>query len=113
MDQNKKALASKSCYDSNGGKSNTCALSFSKTTGTKFYLKIDSKHSTWNWMGKWQVEDGCIDYSSSDTMVFSDTAGCKPKITIEQNGKQHSSSTNHGGHKVGKGRRTRGMFHLQ
>ena len=99
MDQNKKTLASKKCYDSNGGKANTCALTFAKTTGTKFYLKIDSHHSTWNWMGKWEIADNCA-AGSSDTVAFSDTAGCKPKVTMEQDGKQHSASTKHGGHQV-------------
>ena len=102
MDQNKKNLASKNCYDSNGGKENTCALTFSKTTGTKFYLRIDSKHSTWNWMGKWEIEDNCAK-GGSDAVSFSDTANCKPKVTMEQDGKQHSSSTNHGGHQVSTG----------
>ena len=87
MDTNKKVLASKSCYDSNGGKRNKCTLSFSKTTGTTFYLQIDSHHSTWNWMGEWKI-DGDTCASGSDLYRFSDTSSCKPTITIEQDGTQ-------------------------
>ena len=105
MDKDKKVLASKACYDSNGGNANTCVLTFGKTTGTTFYLKIDSKHGTWNWMGQWQINDGCVQYSASETIVFSDTSSCKPRIVVEQDGQQHSSSVTHGGHKVrGKGK---------
>ena len=100
MDKNKKVLASKGCYQSNGGKANTCLLTFGKTTGTTFYLKIDSKHSTWNWMGQWKISDGCVQYSPSETVVFSDTSSCKPRIVVEQDGKQHSASATHGGHTV-------------
>ena len=85
MDTNKKFLASKNCYDSNGGKRNKCSLSF-KSTGTTFYLQIDSKHSTWNWMGEWKIDgDTC---GGSDLYSFSDTNNCKPTITIEQDGSQ-------------------------
>ena len=100
MDKNKKVLASKGCYASNGGKANVCLLTFGKTTGTTFYLKIDSKHGTWNWMGQWKINDGCVQYSTSETVVFSDTSHCKPSIAVVQDGNQHSSSTSHGGHKV-------------
>ena len=85
MDANKKTLASKGCYASNGGKKNTCSLSFSKTTGTTFFLQIDSKHGTWNWMGEWKiVGDGCK--TGSDVYRFADTASCKPTISMESDG---------------------------
>ena len=99
MDKDKKVLASKACYDSNGGNANTCVLTFGKTTGTTFYLKIDSKHGTWNWMGQWKLNDGCVQYGGSDTFAFTDTGDCKPSVSVVSNGKQHSSSTTHGGHK--------------
>ena len=99
MDKNKKVLASKGCYASNGGKTNVCLLTFGKTTGTTFYLKIDSKHGTWNWMGQWKLNDGCVQYGGSDTFAFTDTGDCKPSVSVVTNGKQHSSSTSHGGHK--------------
>ena len=85
MDANKKTLASKGCYASNGGKKNTCSLSFSKTTGTTFFLQIDSKHGTWNWMGEWKiVGDGCK--TGSDVYRFADTSSCKPTISMESDG---------------------------
>ena len=85
MNANKKTLASKSCYASNGGKKNTCSLSFSKTTGTTFFLQIDSKHGTWNWMGEWKIiGDGCK--TGSDLYRFSDTSSCKPTISMESDG---------------------------
>lgn len=50
MDSNKKTIVSKGCYDSNGGKKNTCTLDIKNAIpGKVFYIKIDSKHSTWNW----------------------------------------------------------------
>ena len=44
-------IASADCYESNGGQVNTCSLLGAPTTGTFFYVVIDSRHSTWNYMG--------------------------------------------------------------
>ena len=53
LDANKKTIMSKDCYKSNGGKKNTCSLDLGGSghgiTSNVFYLKIDSKHGTWNW----------------------------------------------------------------
>ena len=57
--KDRQILYSKKCYESNGHRVNTCALDFKAVTGTTFYLKIDTSHSDWNWMGKWTLDDGC------------------------------------------------------
>jgi hypothetical protein len=44
-------LGATSCYDSNGGSINTCTVPTGHSSGTTFYVVIDSHHSTWNWMG--------------------------------------------------------------
>ena len=50
MDENKNTIKSQKCYDSNGGKKNTCTLDLGGGKTSKvFYLKIDSHHSSWNW----------------------------------------------------------------
>ena len=50
MDSKKNTIQSRGCYDSNGGKKNTCQLDLGGgKTDKVFYIKIDSKHGTWNW----------------------------------------------------------------
>ena len=44
-------LGANSCYASNGGSINTCTVPTGHSSGTTFYVVIDSKHTTWNWMG--------------------------------------------------------------
>ena len=60
MDSSKKQIKSASCYESNGNKKNTCTLDLGGgVKGKVFYLKIDSKHSTWNWFGNIKITDAC------------------------------------------------------
>ena len=49
----------KSCYESNGGNTNKCDISFSEKLATCYTLSIDSHHSTWNWMGNFLPKVSC------------------------------------------------------
>ena len=88
MDSSKKQIKSASCYESNGNKKNTCTLDLGGgVKGKVFYLKIDSKHSTWNWFGNIKITDACAKGKS-----------CGRSINVVQNGQQHGKSVTHGGH---------------
>ena len=44
-------LGATSCYGSNGGSISTCTVPTGHSSGTTFYVVIDSYHGGWNWMG--------------------------------------------------------------
>lgn len=88
MDSSKKEIKSKDCYDSNGGKANTCTLDLgSGVKGKVFYVKIDSKHGTWNWFGDIKITDVCAKGKT-----------CGRSINVVQDGQQHGASVKHGEH---------------
>jgi hypothetical protein len=45
------SVASADCYATNGGSVSTCSALGSGLTDTTFFVKIDSHHGGWNWMG--------------------------------------------------------------
>ena len=91
LDSTKTAILSKQCYQSNGGKKNACVLdlggSSHSISGQVFYLKIDSKHGTWNWFGNIKITDYCAKGKT-----------CSRTIKVHQDGQQHGEKVKHGGH---------------
>ena len=91
LDSNKKEILSKKCYASNGGRTNACVLDLGggshSISGQVFYLKIDSKHGTWNWFGNIKITDYCAKGKT-----------CGRNINILQDGQQHGEGVKHGGH---------------
>ena len=52
-------LGSASCYDSNGGNINKCVVTSSSSSPMQsIRVVIDSHHSSWNWMGNYELYDG-------------------------------------------------------
>jgi hypothetical protein len=50
------SIGSTDCYDTNGHNVNTCTVTGTEQKASTFYVKIDSKHTTWNWMGKFELQ---------------------------------------------------------
>ena len=82
-------IVTKDCYDSNGGQANTCRLQGARTTGTSFQVVIDSRHSTWNWMGDIEIMCTNAAVSGCDSLAVA-VQSAQPSL--------HTVSTSHGGH---------------